>query len=504
MGVLDWLTGGPPLFRSALLAPAPEQKLYYAPQNWAPIESPYAGMLVHGPGATALLDQPRSGDGNSAVFACLRALSDAYIEAPLRVYRRLGPGQEDEQPEHPLAHLLARPNPAMSLRTLRWWVQYARHIDGNAYVRKLRAGDKRRGNPVELWPISPTRIELRSDNNLFISAYRYHYAPGKWEDIPPENMLHFRLGLDDRDHRRGLSPLKRLVAHLTTDAHAQAWANSLLSNGAVPAGVLQTDQELTAEQADFVKARWQALHGNGNQGDVAVMGNGLKYTQVGFNPEQMVFRELHRLPEERITAVLRVPAIVAGLGAGLDQATYSNARQLRELFTEQTLVPLWELDEDTWQQQLLADFTNDPRFVVRHDLTDVRALQEDEDAKYQRLSRGVGGPFITVDEARADVGLAALPSNAGQVLLIPSTVTPTPQDALVPAPQEATPVNPNPSPTDIPAAFRNMSADDPERKDAANVTDADVARWRQRGRALGLDDFVDAQPVASRNGHGQH
>jgi hypothetical protein len=58
---------------------------------------------------------------------------------------------------------------------------------------------------------------------------------------------------------------------------------------------------------------------------------------------------------------------------------------------------------------LRADFTSDKRVYVAHDLTNVRALQEDEDAKYKRLNLAIGKPFMKRNEGRTDVGLDPIP-----------------------------------------------------------------------------------------------
>jgi len=129
-------------------------------------------------------------------------------------------------------------------------------------------------------------------------------------------------------------------------------------------------------------------------------------------------KALHRVPEERISAVMGVPAIVAGLGAGLDRSTYSNVREAREMFTETKLVPLWNDDAGTVNLQLLPDFDTNRRTFCKFDLTDVRALQEDEDKKYARLDLGVQHKWITVNEARQDVGLP--PVEGGDELTPPT------------------------------------------------------------------------------------
>ena len=434
----------------------------------------YVPPLIHGPGATEILAGGFRRDGNSAVYACLAALAAGFTEAPARVYRVTGQQDRTELPAHPLQALLDRPNPYWSSLELWSWVQWVKHCDGDAYVRKLRAGDGTRGNVVELWPISPTRIELRSTATQFISAYRYHYAAGKWEDIDPANMLHFRLGVDDRDHRHGLGPLKRLARELGADERASIWAESLLRNGAVPGLILKQKGLLSLEQAEQAKVKLRSIFGGENVGDVGVIDQDGDLAQFGFNPEQMQLTALHRVPEERISAVLRVPAIVAGLGAGLDRSTYANVKEAREMFTESTLSPLWAQDAAKLQSQLVPDFARGGDIEVGFDTGAVRALQEDLNAKGTRVEGLLKAGAITVDEARSAMGFDPLPQKQGEIFYVSSTVTPTPAAEL------ATPPEPAPVPAPLRALPAAGAATRRDREAKARGLSVPFARLRQR------------------------
>jgi HK97 family phage portal protein len=375
--------------------------------NWARVET-----LIHGPGATDILAGPRGGDANSAVFACLLTLGMSYPEPPLRAYRVDRQGTQTPLPDHPLSQLLDRPTPRGELpaEALWFWVAWAKFTDGNAYLLKVRSGDATRGNVVQLWPLSPALVRPVTEDGSgdWVSFYEYMQAPGKPVALPIENVVHFRLGVDERDHRLGLSPLKRLVRHLSTDEEADKFTDALLKNYAVPGLVVVVkDKTLTQSSAQEIKDRISQQFGSDRRGNIAVLNNEASVSQFGFSPQQLDMQVLHRIPEERISAVLRVPAIVAGLGAGLDRATYANFKEAREAFTESTLVPSWRFDAAILNAQLVPDFGGDRSIVVAHDLTNVRALQEDEDKKYQRLNLGVQGmrPWISVNEARADIGL---------------------------------------------------------------------------------------------------
>ena len=120
----------------------------------------------------------------------------------------------------------------------------------------------------------------------------------------------------------------------------------------------------------------------------------------------MKLQELRRLPEERVSAVLGVPAILAGLGAGLDSATYNNTAELREFFTEQKLVPLWKTVANELTHQLLLPDFGESRLMCEYDVNNVRALTNRHGCNlYKRVKHGVQGGWITIGEARKVVGL---------------------------------------------------------------------------------------------------
>jgi HK97 family phage portal protein len=414
MGLFDWLgplnAGGKRRGWDALPSPVSERK---AGDSWTISDMRAAltvNTLTHGPGSRELLAGHRNADGNSAVYACLQIIATALAEPPLRVYR-VRAGERVEQDGTPLGELLARPNPHLTMAALLGYLSTCLHVDGNAYWRKLRAGNDLTGNVVELWPISPSAMKpiTTGGSGDFISYYRYYVRPGVYEDIPPENIVHFRMGIDDADHRLGLAPLKRLLREVSSDEAATFYADTLLSHLATPGLYAEFDKDAPAidqAQADELKRRIAALYGGGNAGSVGVGSPGMKLSQIGFSPEQMDLKVLHRVPEERIAAVLGVPAVVAGLGAGLDRSTYSNFAEAREAFTEMKLVPFWRSIADTVTMALAPDFASSRDVVAAFDLGDVRALQADEDARAARLQVYVSAGILDVDEARAEIGRA--------------------------------------------------------------------------------------------------
>jgi HK97 family phage portal protein len=356
---------------------------------------------------------------NSAVYACLKTICYAFQEAPPKVYRLQADGTELFLEEHRLMELLADPHPSLSGPELSFWVQYCKQVDGNAYLRKIR---NRAGEVVQLWPISPSQMSPETSDadaaaGVFISHYVYDNGKGKHEEVPVSDVVHFRLGVDDADHRKGLSNLRRLLREISSDEEATRFTDDLLRNFAVSslAVTVPPGPVLTEEQAEAIRDRLREAYSGANRGHLAVLGNGATLQQIGFNPQQLDLKAAHQIPETRICAVLGVPAMLVGLSAGLEHTIYNNMEQAQEHLYEQTVVPLWRADAATLTKQLLRpDFDADPAVRLKYDLDDVRALQEDMDERYARLSVAVEKGWVTKDEARAEVGLEPLPDGLGE------------------------------------------------------------------------------------------
>lgn len=349
------------------------------------------------------------GTGNSAVVACLEILSTSFSEPSLEVYSL---DDETNQYEivnnHPLAKLMKRPNPYITGELMNSYLMYSLHSNGDAYIFKRRSAA---GRVVELHPIMPFMITPRGNTKNLITHYDYELPDGK-VIIKKEDMIHVRLNIDPADHRRGRAPLKNVLREIIGDEAAGQFATALLSNMGVPGVILSPkggDEMFggpTREQAEQIAEAYKTKFGGANRGAPMVLSGPMDVDVVSFSPEQLNLNELRRVPEERISAVLGVPAILAGLGAGLESATYSNARELREFFTENKLSPLWRIIANEYTHQLLySDFTDDEKLIAKYDLTNVKSMQEDRANLIKSMDIGVKGGWVSIAEARQAIGL---------------------------------------------------------------------------------------------------
>ena len=348
------------------------------------------------------------GSGNSAVVACLNVLATSFSEPKLHIVKKDTKFLDNEKIiGHPLQKLYARPNPFMSSNLLSHYIVLALNTAGDAFLYKNRNSQ---GQVVELVPLMPHLVEVRGNEETLITHYDYSiYGKGEKIELPVEDMVHIRQGIDPNDHRRGHAPLKTVLREILGDESAGQFTAALLNNMAVPGVVLTPRNDgfggPTREEAESISQMYKEKFGGANRGAPMVLSGAMNIDIVSFSPDQMKLVELRRIPEERVSAVLGVPAILAGLGAGLDAATFNNTKELREFFTEQKLVPMWRTVAAELTHQLLIPDFKDENLECMYDIQNVRALQTDMDELYKRVNMGVSGGWITIGEARQVVGL---------------------------------------------------------------------------------------------------
>ena len=345
-------------------------------------------------------------EGNSAALACLNVLGTAFSEPKLVVMQRTPEGDEIVE-NHAASMLYEKPSPFMSSNLLANYITSAIAVSGDAFILKLR---NELGEVVQLFPLMPESVEVKGTKTDLITHYEYKQQ-GQTLDITREDMIHLRERIDPANYRRGYAPLRAVMVEILGDSAASQMAAALVKNMGVPGTIIspRSDLGMTSDEAENIADVFGRRFGGENRGRPLVISGGeIDVKTISFSPKDLEIGKLRYVNEERISASLGVPAILAGLGAGLERATYSNVKELREFFTEQKLIPMWRnIASELTNQLLLADFEDSPDFRFEYDLSNVRALSQDEDAEMDRIIKGVQAGFITLAEARKSTGFVA-------------------------------------------------------------------------------------------------
>lgn len=385
-----------------------------------------------------------NGLGSSVIVAPIRWLQRNFVEPPLRMRRYDGDDLTPMPPTHPLLALLARPNPYYTLATLlKGWVA-SMELSGNAYwLAALNA----QGRPVQLWYVPETMVEPWRDraSTDFIDYYKYQPGDGQSHLIAPMGfdrsqtpgimpgwaIIHFRDGLDPTNPMKGMSGFNSLLREIFTDDEAANFTASLLRNMGVPGLVVSPADDGGAlapvgeDDVRETKQKFKQATTMDNRGEPIVMTGPTKIETIGFNPQQMNLRDVRRIPEERCSAIIGIPAVVCGLGAGLDRSTFANMKEAKSSAYDDKVLPLQRDFCDTIEHQLLPQFESTPdNFVIDFDNSDVRALRDDDDDMADRVARLVNSGIITVAEGREKLGEPVRDEN--KVYRVPINLVETP------------------------------------------------------------------------------
>ncbi len=369
-------------------------------------------------------DTPRSrynfrkdvGDGLSSnvVVAVAGWVARNFPEAPVAVADRDGQIVE----EHPLARLFQSPNQWYGGGTMRAALALDYAIQGNAYLEIGRL--ERSSIPAELYYQPASAITPKGTAEELVTHYEQATANGV-RRIPREDVVHFRNGLDPRNMRVGISPLRTLLREIFTDDEAAAASAAIIRNLGIPGAVIspEGEAEIGDAQRKSIKDYFRRVFRGDNRGEPMVFSTQMRVERFDVDLSKMGIEKLRQLPEERVCAVFGIPAAVVGFGTGMEQTKVgATMRELRETAYENCIVPMHRMFAEQITATLLPQIDDDRTRRAIFDIADVRVLQEDENAFSQRIVGEYGVGIISRGEAKRELGYQAV---AGEDLVYSTT-----------------------------------------------------------------------------------
>lgn len=270
----------------------------------------YTGRTTAGKALTQ-----RSAMQMTAVYSCVRILSEAIASLPLHLYRYTDSGGKEKATDSALYFLLHdEPNPEMTSFVFRETLMTHLLLWGNAYAQIIRNG---KGEVTALYPLMPDRMTVDRDEN---GRLYYEYIVSS-DDAPINRKSTVRLQPFDVLHIPGLgfdglvgySPIAMAKNAIGMAIACEEYGSKFFANGAAPSGVLE---------------------------------EGMKYTPISISPEQAQFLETRKFQIDEIARIFRVPPHMVG---DLEKSSFSNIEQQSLEFVKYTLDP-WV---SRWEQNLV-------------------------------------------------------------------------------------------------------------------------------------------------------
>jgi HK97 family phage portal protein len=371
----------------------------------------------------------------NVVMAPVAWIMRTFPDAIARVERRQGDGW-DWVERHEVQRLIQRPNPWYNGDAL-WQATCLSYVlNGNAYWQKVRNSF---GQVKQLWyrPHWALKPHSPADGSAFIDYYDYQTGRGI-QRLNVRDVVHFRFGLDPRDPRLGFGPLRTLLREMLTDLEAARFSIRILENMGIPGVVVSPTLNPTGDSFEPERSEIDALKdyintsftGNG-RGSTLVFGKPTTVAQFGFDPAKLTLGELRDQAEERVCAMLGLPASVVGFGSGMEQTKVGAVMEEQvKLAWKQCLFPMQRGMARQLDEQLLSDFTAnyEDRERVAFDTADAVGLKEDPTELSTRVCNEVKVGILRVDRAQALLGHEVDETQA--VYLRPLTIMPVPAEEV--------------------------------------------------------------------------
>jgi HK97 family phage portal protein len=335
---------------------------------------------------------------NAIAYRCVRMIAEAAASAPLKV------GPED----HPLARLLARPNPEQTGVELLEAFYGHLQVSGNAF---LEAASFEAAEPTELYVLRPDRMSVvpGADGWPVGWEHRVGGVVRRFERDPISNdapILHLKL-FNPVDDWYGLSPMEAAAFSIDIHNAGGAWNKSLIDNAARPSGALVFSgvggaDRMSEEQFGRLKRELEEMHvGAANAGRPMLLEGGLEWRPMSLSPSDMDFIEARHAAARDIALAFGVPPMLLGIPG---DNTYSNYREANLAFWRQTALPLAMKAARGLEAWLGDRWPGAGPAAVTVDIENVPALAIEREALWSRLAMA---SFLAEDEKRRMAGVDA-------------------------------------------------------------------------------------------------
>lgn len=350
----------------------------------------------------------RSAMQMTAVYACVRILSEAIAGLPLHMYQYLEDGSKRKAIEHPIYHLLHdEPNPEMTSFVFRETLMTHLLLWGNGYCQIIRNG---KGEVIALYPLMPNRMTVDRDAN---GKLYYKYQKNS-EDAPTMEGSNVILDSSDVLHIPGLgfdglvgySPIAMAKNAIGLAIAAEEYGSKFYANGAAPSGVLEHPG--TLKDPARVRESWSsAFGGSSNSHKVAVLEEGLKYSPISISPNEAQFLETRKFQINEIARIFRVPPHMVG---DLEKSSFSNIEQQSLEFVKYTLQPWIIRWEQNLQKALLTEEEKKTYFFI---FNVEGLLRGDYQSRMQGYATARQNGWMSANDIRELENLDKIPAEEG-------------------------------------------------------------------------------------------
>lgn len=383
---------------------APSINVVFAPESQPVIEGRSANELY-------------ASQGN--LRAVVSFLADSVAQLPLKVYIRNGETERERDRSSVAAMTLWRPNSDQTeyefINAL--MVEYL--LNGTAFVLHLPDPDYKSGHQLRIIP-STWIVDSEAFNAYSLKSITVVSRGGApATKIPAEDFTLFKMYHPGQpgSYQSPVSALKQTLSEqIQADKfRSQIWKSSGRFNSYItrPKDVSPWDDETKKKWIEAFREGWGG--GGGSAGKMPLLEDGMEIKPYQFNAREAQYAETKQLSREDVAAAYHVnPSLIWHTST----QTYASAKDNARALYADCLGPTIQMLQQRINSFLLPMIGADPDTYVIFDLSE--KLKGSFEERASILQSAVGAPYMTRNEARADMDLP--PVDGGDKLVTPLNV----------------------------------------------------------------------------------
>jgi HK97 family phage portal protein len=365
--------------------------------------------------ATGLTVSPQKALELTAVWACVRVISETVGDLPLVFYRRLPGGGKERAVDHPYYGLLHdSPNPEQTAQDFRETLTAHVATWGNGFAEMELNND---GSVRYFWPLLPNMMEVRRINGQLVYIYSLPATMGGGRKaLSAERIFHLHgLGFDGTV---GYSPIKMMRQAIALGLATEEYGAAFFGNGSNFSVVLKHPRTLSPEASKRIADSWSSAHeGLSNAHRAAIIEEGMEVEKIGIPPDDAQFLQTRQFQIEEICRIYRMPPHMI---QHLLHATYSNIEHQGLEFVGQTIRPWLVRWEQGLKQRMLLEKER-KQYFCEH-LVDA-LLRGDIQTRYQAYGVGRQNGWLSANDIRSFENMN--PIEGGDVYMTQLNLAPT-------------------------------------------------------------------------------
>lgn len=331
-----------------------------------------------------------------AVYACITLIASDIGKLRLKLVEKDKDGIWDEVAGNsPFWPVLRKPNRYQTRQKFVEQYETSKLIHGNSYVLKERDA---RGIVTAMYVLDPMRVTplIAPDGAVYyqlLDDYLAQVQPGMMA-VPASEIIHDTM-VCLHHPLVGVSPLYACGLAATHGLAIQENSTKFFREGSRPGGIITAPARIEDDLAKRIKDYWDKNFTGENVGKVAVLGDGLKYEQMGVNAVDAQLIEQLKLTAEQVCSAFHVPPYKVGIGP---TPTYQNAEVLNQIYYTDCLQSLIESFEAHMDEGLGLTKVNDKVLGSELEIEDL--LRMDTTSRVLAAKEGINSGAMAPNEAR--------------------------------------------------------------------------------------------------------